>query len=118
MLLSDIISIYLHLDCPTFIAALARDDRSYSAGIFNKASRILEGRNLKSPDEIAKLHRLVHKVEDVRQQGAADEEELGEVPTSFWVITSRLTGSCFLFCNIVDREERKKTDEAICFFYA
>lgn len=81
--MSDIISIYLHLDCPTFIAALARDDRSYSAGLFKKASRVLEGRNLKSPDEIVKLQELVRKVEDVRQQGAADEEELGEIPDEF-----------------------------------
>ncbi|KAF9194266.1 hypothetical protein BGZ51_000426 [Haplosporangium sp. Z 767] len=83
ILLSDIIAIYLHLDCDTFIAALARDERSYSAGIFHKASRILEGRNLKSPDEIAKLKRLVQKVEDVRQQGVEDEEELGEIPDEF-----------------------------------
>ncbi|KAF9927043.1 hypothetical protein FBU30_003541 [Linnemannia zychae] len=83
ILLSDIVSIYLHLDSPIFIAALARDDRSYSAGIFQKASRILEGRNLKSPDEIAKLMRLVSKVEDVRQQEAKDEEELGDIPDEF-----------------------------------
>ncbi|KAF9586088.1 hypothetical protein BGW38_009841 [Lunasporangiospora selenospora] len=83
ILLSDIISIYLHLDCPTFIAALARDDRSYSAGIFHKACRILEGRQLKSPDEIAKLMRLVHKVDEVRQKGAEDEEELGDIPEDF-----------------------------------
>lgn len=83
MLLSDIIDIYLHLDCPTFIAALARDDRSYKASIFYKASDILEGRQLKSQDEIAKLKRLVHKVEDVRQQGVEDEDELGEVPEEF-----------------------------------
>ncbi|KAF9951757.1 hypothetical protein BGZ72_006781 [Mortierella alpina] len=83
ILLSDIIAIYLHLDCPTFISALARDDRSYSAGIFYKASGILENRNLKSPDEISKLKKLVQKVEDVRQQGADEEEELGEVPDEF-----------------------------------
>ncbi|KAH7043124.1 ubiquitin elongating factor core-domain-containing protein [Linnemannia elongata] len=83
ILLSDIINIYLHLDTPTFIAALARDDRSYSADIFFAASRILEGRNLKSPDEIAKLARLVRKIEDVRQKEAKDEEELGEIPDEF-----------------------------------
>ncbi|KAG0329633.1 hypothetical protein BGZ99_001240 [Dissophora globulifera] len=83
ILLSDIIAIYLNLDCPAFIVALARDDRSYSANIFYKASRILEGRNLKSVDEIVKLKNLVLKVEDVRQQGAEDEEELGEIPEEF-----------------------------------
>ncbi|KAI8604217.1 ubiquitin elongating factor core-domain-containing protein [Dissophora ornata] len=83
ILLSDIIAIYLNLDCPTFISALARDDRSYSASIFYKASRILEGRSLKSADEIVSLKNLVQKVEDVRQQGAEDEEELGEIPDEF-----------------------------------
>ncbi|KAF9170198.1 hypothetical protein BGX20_009313 [Mortierella sp. AD010] len=83
ILLSDIIAIYLHLDCPEFVAALARDERSYSAGIFHKASSILEGRNLKSPDEIAKLKRLVKKVDDVKLQEAEDEEELGEIPDEF-----------------------------------
>lgn len=81
--MSHIIDIYLHLDCPAFIAALARDDRSYSANIFQKASKILEGRNLKSTDEIVKLNRLVQKVQDVRQQEAADELELGEIPDEF-----------------------------------
>ena len=81
--MSDIISIYLQLDCPTFIAALARDDRSYSATIFNKAARILGDRNLKSPDEIAKLYDLVRKVEEVRKTGAEEEEELGDVPDEF-----------------------------------
>ncbi|KAG0374728.1 hypothetical protein BGX24_010026 [Mortierella sp. AD032] len=83
ILLSDIISIYLHLDNPIFIAALARDERSYSAEIFYAASRILEGRNLKSPDEIAKLARLVRKVEDARLKEAQDEEELGDIPDEF-----------------------------------
>ncbi|KAF8978431.1 hypothetical protein BGZ46_006476 [Entomortierella lignicola] len=83
ILLSDIIAIYLHLDSPAFIAALARDNRSYSAEIFYKASRILEGRNLKSADEIAMLNRLVKKVDGVRQQEAEDEEELGEIPDEF-----------------------------------
>ncbi|KAK3819761.1 MAG: ubiquitin elongating factor core-domain-containing protein [Benniella sp.] len=83
ILLSDIISIYLHLDGPTFVSALARDNRSFSAKIFHKACGILQGRNLKSPDEIAKLNRLVQKVQDVRQQEAEDEEELGEVPEEF-----------------------------------
>jgi ubiquitin conjugation factor E4 B len=81
--LSDIISIYLHLDGPTFVSALARDNRSFSAKIFHKACSILQGRNLKSPDEIAKLNRLVQKVQDVRQQEAEDEEELGEIPEEF-----------------------------------
>jgi ubiquitin conjugation factor E4 B len=88
-LLSDIISIYLHLDTPTFIAALARDERSYSAEIFYTASRILEGRNLKSPDEIATLARLVRKIEDVRLKEAQEEEELGDIPDEF-------LGMCFL----------------------
>ncbi|KAF9935087.1 hypothetical protein BGZ65_003503 [Modicella reniformis] len=83
ILLSDIIAIYLNLDCQAFIAALARDDRSYSASIFHKASKILEGRNLKNADEIDKLRRLVRKVEDVRKQGERDEEELGEIPDEF-----------------------------------
>ncbi|KAF9425201.1 hypothetical protein BGZ94_007753 [Podila epigama] len=83
VLLSEIIDIYLHLDCPTFIAAVARDDRSYRASIFYKACDILEGRQLKSHDEIVKLKQLVQKVEDVRQQGVEDEEELGEVPDEF-----------------------------------
>jgi ubiquitin conjugation factor E4 B len=82
-LLSDILDIYIHL-CPPnrneFVAAVARDGRSYSAQHFKKAIEILTNHRIKRPDEIDKLSGLVSRFESVLAQDKIEEEELGEVP--------------------------------------
>ncbi|KAF9974459.1 hypothetical protein BGZ73_002117 [Actinomortierella ambigua] len=84
VLLSEIIDVFLHLAAfPVFVQAMARDDRSYRTEIFSKAASILQSRGLKSSDEIHALERLVNAVEEVRRQGAEDDEELGDIPDKY-----------------------------------
>ena len=47
-LLSDIIDVYLHLNCDLFLDALVRDERSYSKATYDKATRIIEKTYIKS----------------------------------------------------------------------
>ncbi|RUS16656.1 ubiquitin conjugation factor E4 B [Endogone sp. FLAS-F59071] len=82
-LLSELIDIYLHLNCPDFVLAVAKDGRSYRKEWFMKASGILKTRGLKHNDEIAALEKFTNDVEVAVQTGLEEEEELGEVPDDF-----------------------------------
>ncbi|ORX94013.1 hypothetical protein K493DRAFT_315713 [Basidiobolus meristosporus CBS 931.73] len=82
-LLSDIVSVYLHLNCPEFVQAIARDTRSYQKELFIKAAGIMSRFGLKLPDEIMSLRNLVNEVETKRMSEMDEEEELGEVPDEF-----------------------------------
>lgn len=52
-LLGHIIDIYLHLHRPLFVAAVAKDGRSYSRDLFEKAKRILRKTMIRSEVEMA-----------------------------------------------------------------
>ncbi|KAI7846737.1 putative ubiquitin conjugation factor E4 [Circinella umbellata] len=72
VLLSEIIDIYLHLNCPAFVEAVARD-----------AASILIKQRLKHADDVHALETFVNKVEEAIQCGVEEEEELGDVPDEF-----------------------------------
>ncbi|CAO3618750.1 unnamed protein product [Cunninghamella echinulata] len=82
-LLSELINIYLNLQTPTFVQAVARDTRSYRQEYFSKAASILQKYSLKSSDDIASLKKFVDQVEYAVKYEAQEEEELGEVPDEF-----------------------------------
>ncbi|ORZ17040.1 ubiquitin elongating factor core-domain-containing protein [Absidia repens] len=82
-LLSEFIDIYLNLKTPTFVQAVARDERSYRKEYFSKAASILLKYRIKSTDEIAALEHFVTQIEKAVQSGAEEEEELGEAPDEF-----------------------------------
>lgn len=82
-LLSELINIYLNLQTPTFVQAVARDTRSYRQEYFSKAASILQKYSLKSSDDIASLKKFVDQVEYAVKHEAQEEEELGEVPDEF-----------------------------------
>ncbi|KAI9269014.1 ubiquitin elongating factor core-domain-containing protein [Phascolomyces articulosus] len=83
VLLSEIIDIYLHLNCPAFVEAVARDGRSYKKEYFSKAASILLKQRLKHADDVHALEAFVNKVEEAIQCGVEEEEELGDVPDEF-----------------------------------
>ncbi|KAI9321206.1 ubiquitin elongating factor core-domain-containing protein [Dichotomocladium elegans] len=83
VLLSEIIDIYLHLSCPQFVEAVARDSRSYQKEYFSKAASILLKQRMKHIDEVAALEAFVNQVEEAKELGLLEEEELGEVPDEF-----------------------------------
>jgi len=82
-LLSDILQVFMNLDDqPEFVKAMARDDRSYSKGLFERASSIASRANIKSEKELEQLRVLIEKVEEAKVTLEA-EEDLGEVPEEF-----------------------------------
>ncbi|WFC95118.1 RING-type E3 ubiquitin transferase [Malassezia brasiliensis] len=83
-LLSEILSVFLNLSPhDEFAAAIARDGRSYSRETFSKAASIAQRHMLKSPPDIDKLARLVNRVEQIKQETADEEEDLGDVPDEY-----------------------------------
>ncbi|KAF8340032.1 ubiquitin elongating factor core-domain-containing protein, partial [Amanita rubescens] len=82
-LLSDILQVYMNLDDqPEFVMAMARDDRSYSKGLFERASSIASRANIKSEKELGQLRVLIEKVEKAKVMLDA-EDDLGKVPDEF-----------------------------------
>ncbi|GAC74338.1 ubiquitin fusion degradation protein-2 [Moesziomyces antarcticus T-34] len=83
-LLRMIMSVYLNLCTKReFVAAIARDGRSYSRPVFEKAGAIAERYMLKSPPELEAWAGMIAQVEERRQMEQDDEEELGDVPDEF-----------------------------------
>lgn len=82
-LLGDILSIYLELGPRTeFQVAVAKDGRSYSKDLFERAEKIAKKTGLKTDDELKVIMDMVDKVEAIK---TAEEEDdaMGEVPDDF-----------------------------------
>jgi hypothetical protein len=73
----------LNLNSPSFVKAVAGDERSYKMEYFSKAASILLRHGLKHQDDITKLEQFVNQVELAKKEGQEEEEELGEVPDEF-----------------------------------
>ncbi|KIL63235.1 hypothetical protein M378DRAFT_79950 [Amanita muscaria Koide BX008] len=82
-LLADLLQVFANLgEQPEFIQGMARDGRSYSKDLFDRASEIALRARIKSEKEIEQLQILVAKVEEAKVVLEA-EEDLGEVPDEF-----------------------------------
>lgn len=83
-LLSDIMTVYVNLSGKeNFVHAIARDERSYKSENFDKATRIMERRALKSPEELSSWRTLGQKVADAKAAEEEEEQDLGEPPDEF-----------------------------------
>lgn len=83
-LLADIIDIYLNLkNKESFVLAVARDGRSYKPEVFERATSILRGFNLKSSEEITIWKALGEKIKKAKEVDDQAEEDLGEIPDEF-----------------------------------
>ncbi|KAJ3274850.1 hypothetical protein HDV01_002054 [Terramyces sp. JEL0728] len=83
-LLSELIGIFIHLSHrKEFVAAVAKDGRSFDKQIFLHAAGILTKFNLKSTDDVNTFIQFVNQVEQTMQTELVQEEELGEVPDEF-----------------------------------
>jgi ubiquitin conjugation factor E4 B len=93
-LLADLLAIYLHLGgMPDFQAGLARDGRSYSKELFDRADRIAQRTAIKTDAELQTLRAMVNKVEALKAEADA-EDEMGEVPDEFLGERCRLMPIC------------------------
>ncbi|GAA5865602.1 hypothetical protein JCM8547_007662 [Rhodosporidiobolus lusitaniae] len=82
-LLADVLEIFLLLGkYEEFQAAVAKDGRSYSRELFERATRIARNRAIKTAEELEGLGRLVERVEEIKRQEEEDEA-MGEVPDEF-----------------------------------
>ncbi|KAI9696955.1 MAG: hypothetical protein M1836_004916 [Candelina mexicana] len=84
ILLSQLVDVYLNLrEKENFHLAVARDGRSYKPANFEKATKILGGRSVKSADELALWTTLCEKFKAAKEADDQAEEDLGEVPEDF-----------------------------------
>ncbi|GAA5939856.1 ubiquitin-ubiquitin ligase UFD2 [Sporobolomyces koalae] len=82
-LLSDVLTIFQQLGPhESFVNAVAKDGRSYSKDLFERATRIARKTAIKTEDEIQQLVKLVTRVEEVRA-AEAEDEAMGEAPDEF-----------------------------------
>ncbi|SGY17721.1 BQ5605_C015g07870 [Microbotryum silenes-dioicae] len=82
-LLSDVLAIFLELGPRSeFQYAVAKDGRSYSKDLFDRATRIARKTAIKTDVELREIVQLVEKVEVIK---AAEEEDdaMGEIPDDF-----------------------------------
>ncbi|PFH54088.1 hypothetical protein AMATHDRAFT_136414 [Amanita thiersii Skay4041] len=82
-LLNDILQVFANLsDQPEFVKALARDGRSYSKELFDRACDIALRARIKTEKELDEIRMLIVKVEEAKATLEA-EEDLGEIPDEF-----------------------------------
>ncbi|BGP03526.1 E4 ubiquitin-protein ligase UFD2 [Rhodotorula toruloides] len=82
-LLSDVLQIFLNLGPhEQFQAAVAKDGRSYSKELFQRAMRIATKTAIKTEEELKDLSRMVEKVEAIRA-AEQEDEAMGEIPDEY-----------------------------------
>ncbi|XP_044253730.1 ubiquitin conjugation factor E4 B [Tribolium madens] len=82
-LLSQLVDIYLHLDCEQFAAALAGDERSFRKELFNDAAARLERLSIKTPVEIERFKALADKAFHVYQNNQKSDDWMSDAPDEF-----------------------------------
>ncbi|XP_049949366.1 ubiquitin conjugation factor E4 B [Schistocerca serialis cubense] len=82
-LLSQLIDIYLHLNCDSFAAALAGDERSFKKELFEDAAARMERRSIKTPTEIEQFRNLAEKAHDISVQNLKKEVDYSDAPDEF-----------------------------------
>ncbi|GAA5956492.1 hypothetical protein JCM8115_000586 [Rhodotorula mucilaginosa] len=82
-LLSDVLQIFLQLGPHTaFQTAVAKDGRSYSQDLFQRATRIARKTAIKTDEELNEIAAMVSRVEVIKAAEEADEA-LGEIPDDY-----------------------------------
>ncbi|TIB05941.1 hypothetical protein E3P96_00778 [Wallemia ichthyophaga] len=81
-LLNDIIDIFINLhDCKEFVEGVAKDGRSYSKALFERAAGILRRKAIKTDQEVDLMARFVSHVEQVRAEMM--EEDEADIPEEY-----------------------------------
>ncbi|CAH0564355.1 unnamed protein product [Brassicogethes aeneus] len=82
-LLSQLIDIYLHLDCDKFAEALAGDERSFRKELFDDAALRIERNLIKTPVEIEQFRALANKAHRILEDNRKSEDWLADAPDEF-----------------------------------
>lgn len=82
-LLSQLVDIYLHLDCDNFAAALASDERSFCKELFTDAANRMERSSIKTTTEIERFMVLAERAAVIARDNQARDEDYGDAPEEF-----------------------------------
>ncbi|XP_050295346.1 ubiquitin conjugation factor E4 B isoform X2 [Anthonomus grandis grandis] len=82
-LLSQLVDIYLHLDCDKFAEALASDERSFSRQLFNDAASLIDRVGIKTLGEIESFRELGENACRILDRNQKSEEWLDDAPDEF-----------------------------------
>ncbi|XP_059477156.1 ubiquitin conjugation factor E4 B [Neocloeon triangulifer] len=82
-LLSQLVDIYLHLDCLEFAAALAGDERSFKQELFDDATARLEKALIKTMPEIELFKDLARRANEIAIQNIKREVDYSDAPEEF-----------------------------------
>ncbi|XP_074037947.1 ubiquitination factor E4B [Leptinotarsa decemlineata] len=82
-LLSQLVDIYLHLDCDKFAEALAGDERSFRKQLFEDASARLERISIKTPVQLEQFKALFLKAFQIVENNQKSEDWLADAPDEF-----------------------------------
>ncbi|XP_039756044.1 ubiquitin conjugation factor E4 B [Pararge aegeria] len=82
-LLSQLVDIYLHLDCPQFHAALAADERSFRKELFEEAAVRLAKSCIKTPSEIERFKTLADNAYQIAVSNQQKSDEYADAPEEF-----------------------------------
>ncbi|XP_043469327.1 ubiquitin conjugation factor E4 B [Leptopilina heterotoma] len=82
-LLSQLVDIYLHLDCDNFAAALASDERSFCKELFADAANRLQKSAIKTTTEIEQFRGLAERAAIIAKDNRARDVDYGDAPEEF-----------------------------------
>ncbi|XP_018354562.1 PREDICTED: ubiquitin conjugation factor E4 B [Trachymyrmex septentrionalis] len=82
-LLSQLVDIYLHLDCDNFAAALASDERSFCKELFTDAVSRLHKYAIKTTTEIERFIALAERAAIIARDNRARDADYGDAPEEF-----------------------------------
>ncbi|KAB0793378.1 hypothetical protein PPYR_12998 [Photinus pyralis] len=82
-LLSQLVDIYLHLNCDQFAAAVASDERSFRKELFDDAVVRLERSLIKTPSEIYEFKAFSAKATQIRVDNQKSEDWMADAPDEF-----------------------------------
>ncbi|XP_076290727.1 ubiquitination factor E4B isoform X2 [Lasioglossum baleicum] len=82
-LLSQLVDIYLHLDCDNFAAALAGDERSFCKELFTDAANRLQRSVIKTTTEIERFIALAERAAVIARDNRARDQDYGDAPEEF-----------------------------------
>ncbi|KAJ3644556.1 hypothetical protein Zmor_022280 [Zophobas morio] len=82
-LLSQLVDIYLHLDCDQFAGALAGDERSFRKELFDDAAARLDRLSIKTPVEIERFKALADKAYQILLNNQKSDDWMSDAPDEF-----------------------------------
>lgn len=82
-LLSQLVDIYLHLDCDKFAEALAGDERSFRKELFEDAAARLERISIKTATQIEQFRALAVKAFHILENNQKADDWLADAPDEF-----------------------------------